>query len=208
MGDLQRSLAIMLGENGCDVGLLKDANSDPVDRMTLMFSSMDKTILRQYECGAEPVVLLSKFFQLDVPTSHLALVHIRARIAQLRQPKFQMYADISHSPMEILTGRRKTETVLSDDVIEREDHGPVEAMHRCVAKFRSEFADDLEVRAGLATRDEDNPLLLIPKKELSSDLAISCLLHPLVGGKNFTVLLSTMIQNANTCLFKLSSIHR
>jgi hypothetical protein len=35
--------------------------------------------------------------------------------------------------------------VLSDNVIEHEDHGPVEAMHRCVVKFPSEFADSLEV---------------------------------------------------------------
>jgi hypothetical protein len=37
MGDLQRSLVIMLGEKGCNVQLLRDANGQPVDKMGLMF---------------------------------------------------------------------------------------------------------------------------------------------------------------------------
>jgi hypothetical protein len=182
MGDLQRSLVIMLGENGCDVHLLQDADGDPVDRMTMMFSPTEQTILWQYECGSEPVVLLSKFFQLDVPTSHLVLVHLQARIEQLREPKFAMFADILHNPLEVLTGRNKTETVLSDEVTDCDDHGRVEAMHRCVAKFRSVFADNLAVRCGLVIKDNDK--VLVPVKDLPQDIGISCLLHPLVGGKN------------------------
>jgi hypothetical protein len=58
MGDLQRSLVIMFGENGCDVHLLQDADRDPVDRMTMMFSPTEQTILWQYECGSERVVAL------------------------------------------------------------------------------------------------------------------------------------------------------
>jgi hypothetical protein len=99
MGDMQRSLVIMLADNGCDRNLLRDADGDPVDKMALMFSPADQMILCQYEFVAEPVVLLSKFFQLNVPTSHLVLVHLRARIAQMGEPKFHMFADISHSPI-------------------------------------------------------------------------------------------------------------
>lgn len=184
MGDLQRSLVIMLGEDGCDRHLLRNQYGETVDKMSLMFSTTDQMILRQYECGSEPVVSLSKFFQMDVPTSHLVLVHLRACIAELRKPKFQMYADISHSPLESLTSRNKTETVLSDEVVDREDHGRVEVMHKCVAKFRAIFADDLESRSGLVQWDEDNHLVATPVEELPSDLAISCILHPLVGGKH------------------------
>jgi hypothetical protein len=73
MGNLQRPLVVMLGDNGCDVGLLKDANGFPVDKQEFVFSPTDKMILRQYyECGSELVVLVSKFFQLNVSTSHLA----------------------------------------------------------------------------------------------------------------------------------------
>jgi hypothetical protein len=176
MGDLQRSLAIMLGENGCDVHLLQDADGDPVDRMTMRFSPMEQTILWQYECGSEPVVLLSKFFQLDVPTSHLVLVHLQARIEQLREPKFAMYTDILHSPLEVLTGRNRTETVLPDEVTDHDDHERGEAMHRCVAKFQSVFAADLEVHCGLVTKDDDQVLILV--KDLPQDVGISCLLHP------------------------------
>jgi hypothetical protein len=127
------------------------------------------------------VLWRSKFFQLDIPTSHLVLVHLRARIEQLR-PKFAMYTDILHSPLEVLTGQNKTETVLMDEVADRDDHGRVEAMHRCVAKFQSVFAADLEVRCGLVTKD--NGKVLVPVKDLAQDIGISCLLHPLVGGKN------------------------
>jgi hypothetical protein len=46
-----------------------------------------------------------------------------------------MYTDILHSPLEVLTGRNKTETIVPDTVTDHDDHGHVEAMHRCVAKF-------------------------------------------------------------------------
>jgi hypothetical protein len=76
MGDLQRSLDVMLGEKGCNVGLLKDANVNPANKQDLMFTPTDQMILRQYECGSQPVVLLSKFLQLDVSTAHLVLIHL------------------------------------------------------------------------------------------------------------------------------------
>jgi hypothetical protein len=120
---------------GTSIRLLKDANGFPVDKQDFMFSPTDKIILRQYECGSELVVLLSKFFQLNVLTSHLVLVHLQARIAQLREPKFAMFADISHLNQESLTGRTKTEMVLSDDVTNREEHGQVESMQPCVNRF-------------------------------------------------------------------------
>jgi hypothetical protein len=187
MGDLQRSLVIMLGEKGCDVKLLHDPNTDePVDKMSLMFSPADQMVLRQYECASEPVVLLSKFFQLNVPTSHLVLVHLRARIAEMREPKFDMFADISKSKMEILTNRNKTETVLShDDVLDTDDHELVVPMEPCIAHFRLLFADDLEIRCGLVKETEQRGIVE-DAKELPSDIAVSCLLNPLVGGKNLS----------------------
>jgi hypothetical protein len=64
----------------------------------------------------------------------------------MRQPKFEMFADISHSPMESLTGCNKTETVLShDDVVDGDDHGRVVSMEPCIARFQYLFADDLEI---------------------------------------------------------------
>lgn len=187
MGDLQRSIAIMLGDGGCDKDLLYGSDgSGPVDKVSLMFSPTDQMIMRQYECGAEPVVLLSKFFQLDVPTSHLVLVHLRARIAQMREPKFAMFADISHSNLEDLTNRAKTETVISNDVTERDDlSGRVEPMVHCVSEFRKAFADDLEYRCGLVKDDDDGNVVNVPR--LPPDIAVACLLHPLVGGKTIAL---------------------
>jgi hypothetical protein len=151
MGDMQRALGIMLGDKGCDLHLLRDADADPVDQMTLMFSPNDEMILRQYECAAEPVVLLSKFFQLNVPTSHLVLVHLRARIAQMREPKFDMYADISHSKMETLSLRNKTETVSShdhEDAVDTEDHERCVEMEQCILRQLSNIESVDGIEAG------------------------------------------------------------
>jgi hypothetical protein len=77
MGDLQCLLVLMLEDDGCNAKLLKDANSKSVvDKTTMMFTPSDQMMLRQYECAAEPVVLLSKLFQLNKPTSHLVIVHL------------------------------------------------------------------------------------------------------------------------------------
>lgn len=187
MGDYQRSLAIMLGEGGCDAGLLKDSNGDSVEKISLMFSPRDQMIMRQYECGSEPALLLSKFFQMNVPTSHLVLVHLRARIESMREDKFLMYTDISHSTQEVLSNRVKTEVVLSNDVVDRDDvaGGRVETMQQCVAEFRENFAYDMELRSGLTKviNDEGETDCV---EELAPDIAIACLLHPMVGGKFYS----------------------
>jgi hypothetical protein len=141
-------------------------------------------MLRQYECAAEPVVLLSKFFQLAVPHSHLVLVHIRARL-QLREPKFTMYEDISHPEMPILTSCRKTETVCLLAVTDHEDHGGVEPILFAVDQFHHLFADDLEIRCGLVVEDDDDNMVVHHVKELPSDIAVACLICPLVGGMSY-----------------------
>jgi hypothetical protein len=123
----------------------------------------------------EPVLLLSKFFQLNVTTSHLVLIHLQARIAEMRQPKFEMCADISHSPMELLTGRNKTETVMS--------HDDVVSMEPCVARFRYFFADDLEIGCGLVNELEEGDMVE-DAKELPTDIGVAFLMNQLVGGKS------------------------
>ena len=178
----------MLDDNGCDFNLLTDTDGSRVDKMSLLFSPTDQMILRQYECGAEPAVLLSKFFQLDVPTSHLILVTVRARIAQMREKDFKMYADISHSALEVLTNRPMTVTVLSDEVTERED-GPSEPMQPCIAEFRKIFADDFEHRCGLVQFNDVQTDEIEDVPRLPSNIAIACLLHPLVGGESVFVLM-------------------
>jgi hypothetical protein len=185
MSDLQRSLQLMIEDGGCDSNLLKDSDDKEVDKYKLMFTPNDHMMLRQYECAAEPVVLLSKFFQLAVPHSHLVLVHIRARLHQLRQPKFNMYEDISHTEMPILTSRRKTETVCLPTVTDHEDHGRVEPMLFAVDQFRHLFADDLEIRCGLVVEDDDDHMLVHNVTELPSDIAVACLICPLVGGMSY-----------------------
>lgn len=103
-----------------------------------------------------------------------------------------MYGDVSHSEMEVLTNRVKTETVLSDAVEQREDIGRVNPMAPCIAEFRNLFADDLEVRCGLAQWNNDKTSL-VDVEHLPPDIAISCLLHPLVGGKKATLCFECII---------------
>jgi len=144
MGDINRALGIMLSEGGCDVKLLMDKDGDPVDKMELMFTPTDQLILQQYECGAEPCLLLSKFLQMSGASSHHVLFECRVRIQQMHEPKFLMFADISHTNLEDLGKRAKTEMVLSNQVTDREESGQIEAMHPCIARFRHLFADNFE----------------------------------------------------------------
>jgi hypothetical protein len=153
MGNLQRSLVLMLEDDGCDAKLLKDADSKSVvDKTRMMFTPSDQMMLCQYECAAEPVVLLSKFFLLNKPTSHLVIVHLRAQIQQMRELRFNMYEDISHTKMPILTNCWKTETVLAQDVTNREDHGQVEPMLFPVDVFRALVCNNVGDLLWLCTR--------------------------------------------------------
>ena len=188
MGNLQTSLDIMLNEeDGIDRDLLWGKDGTPVSKDTLWFTPNDHTILRQYECAAEPVSLLSKFFQLNVPTAHLVLVHLRVRIAQMREKSFRIYADISYLDEPDLTRHSKTETVLSEDNRNRNNMGRVESMMECVKKFRSLFADSLSLRCGLIK--EIAPGQAADVERLPTEIAIAALLHPLLGGKCLTLLL-------------------
>jgi hypothetical protein len=163
-------------------------DGDPVERMDFMFTPTDQQILRQYECAAEPVVLLSKFFQMNVPTAHLILFHLRVRIADMRKKTFSMYGDISHSDVAVLTNRTRTETVLANDVEHRDDVGRVEPMANCIQQFRHTFANDLEHRCGLTHWNDDVPSQLTDVKRLPADIAMAALLNPLLGGENHCVI--------------------
>jgi hypothetical protein len=89
MSDLQISLQLMIEDGGCDAHLLKDSNEKETDQFKLMFTPSVQMMFCRFE-------LLSKFFQLALPHSHLVLVHIQIGLNQLRQTKFTMYEDSSH----------------------------------------------------------------------------------------------------------------
>ena len=183
MGDLQTALAQMLTEKGVDKRKLVDTDGNAVDKRAFHFTDKDERILRQYECAAEPVLLLSKFFQMSKPTAHLILINLRARIGEIREPRFDMYGDISYSNMEVLTNRRKTETVVRDNIDDRQRRqvGKIEVMEDCIADFREMFTDDLEYRCLLCDIHEKGHL--VPAESLPEDIAVACLLHPLLGGE-------------------------
>lgn len=182
MGDLQMALSEMLDpETGIDRKLLKDVHGEPVDRNDLMFVPNELNMLRQYECAAEPVMKLSEFFQHSAPMVHQVLVVLRARIQEMREPTFLMYGDISYNEnLSVLTDRKKTEIIGSD--AEKEQHGAtVQPMIEEIYDFRRQFADDLESRCGL-TFERDG--VTYDPDDLPTDIALGCLLNPLVGGKS------------------------
>ena len=188
MSDLQESLHAMLDEDGVDKDLLKDKEGQPLEKSLFHFTVDDQIILRQYECAAEPVIQLSKFFQLNVPTVHLVLIHLRVRISEMKEDRFMMYGDISYTNLEVLTNRRKTELVINDNISnikarQRNGLGRVEKMDSCIVEFRDVFAEDFSWRCGLTFQDENGHMQDV--EELPKDIAIGALLHPLLGGEYF-----------------------
>lgn len=181
MGDLNKALSEMLAEGGMDEGLLTDAHDWPIDKREFMYTPDDRMVMRQYECGSEPCSKLSKFFQIKTATCHEVLFNIRVRVAEMQSPTFKMYADISHSDLPDLKKRVKTESVLSTKSHEVEDAGRTEPMSACIERFREKYAEDMNIRCGLV--DENGNDIV----ELPSDIAVSCLLHPLFGGKSYHV---------------------
>jgi hypothetical protein len=87
-----------------------------------------------------------------------------------------------HTEIPILTNPQKTETVLSPDVTDQGDHGQVEPMLFPVKQFRHFFADDLEICCRPVVEDEQDKMVVCHVKELPSDIAVACLICPLVGG--------------------------
>jgi hypothetical protein len=97
-----------------------------------------------------------------------------------------MFADISHSPVETLTGCNKPKMVLShNDSVDGggDNHGKCKTMEPCIARFRTILTNDLEIRCGLLVETEYRGVYE-DVKELPTDIAVSCLLNPLVGGKH------------------------
>ena len=66
-------------------------------------------------------------------------------------------------------------------------------MHDSIALFRETFADDLEYRCKLTCYNDLDPKELEDVERLPKDIAVAALLHPLLGGKWFCVLCSTLL---------------
>jgi hypothetical protein len=153
-------------------------NGDELDRDHCIFTAEDKMILRQFECGSEPCLLLSKFFQLNESTCHETLFVTAARIAQLQEPTFSMYGDISHTELPDLTKRTKTVTVYTADHVLSGDGRTEQPMDECIELFRSLYANDMAFRCGLAEDDMGTPVAKYP-----TIIAMAALLNPMNGGK-------------------------
>jgi hypothetical protein len=76
-GDFNKGLNILLDTTGSK--LLEERDGVICPRSDFAFTPTDRTILRQFECGSQPCLLLSKFFQFHQPIIHERLFMIVAR---------------------------------------------------------------------------------------------------------------------------------
>lgn len=176
MGDFNQGLQQLI--SGIDKDKLvnkKDGKKLPTTDFT--FTTPDKLILRQFECGSEPCVMLSKFFQLNAATSHETVFVTAAYLALMRQTSFVMYEDISHTDLIDLSARKKTVYVLSSTHIanENENGRNIQKMDSSIETFRKLYAQDMAERCGFCV--DGLPVLKFPV-----ETSIALLLNPLYGG--------------------------
>jgi hypothetical protein len=182
MGDYSKGLHILITGHDKEKLTPKDGVTLPLTDFT--FTPNDKLILRQFECGSEPAVKLSKFYQLNKATSHETLFVTTAYLAMMRETSFLMYDDISHTELPDLRKRTKTVYVLSSEHVVSEDTETEtigrneQPMDPCIELFRRLYADDMEQRCGLTSK----PGLKVTK--LPSEIAMSVLLNPMYGGES------------------------
>ena len=174
MGDFNKALGLLI--DGPDQRLMVNKDGDPLPKSDFIFMKSDKMILRQFEGGSEPCLLLSKFFQLNDSTCHETLFMTRARISQMRELSFPMFGDISHSDVPDLAAQNKTKIVVAT-LSDATDDANETVMEPCIRLFRELYADDMEERCGLVEEIGE------PANKLPTILALSALLNPLYGGK-------------------------
>ena len=169
MGDFNAALNLLL--DGHDKNLLVDVDGHEVDRTVYTFTAEDKSILRQFECGSEPCLLLSKFYQLNEPTCHETLFVTLARLAQMKETSFTMFGDISHTDLPDLTKRTKTVVVVAENHVEkRSESGRDEHdMEECIELFRRLYHEDMAKRCGIVDGDGQ------PVEKLPVTMAMACI---------------------------------
>jgi hypothetical protein len=177
MGDFNKGLNIILDTT--DSKLLEERDGVIRPRSDFAFTPTDRTIFRQFECGSQPCLLLSKFFQLHKPIIHETLFMMVARLTPMRETSFLMYGDILHSPEVLnLTKWTKTIRVVSSHPGDSQEEQPMDV---CIQHSRYLYANAMSWRCGL-TESDGTDALRIPHI-----LGVAALLNPMLGG-TFSVL--------------------
>jgi hypothetical protein len=192
MGDFNKGLNHLLDTT--DRKLLEERDGVSRPRSDFVFTPSDRTILRQFECGSQPCLLLSKFFQLHQHIIHETLFMIVARLSQMRETSFLMYGDVSHSAEVLdLTKRTKTIRVVSSHHLADAGDGQEEQpMDVCIQHYRYLYAKDMSRRCGLS--DEDG----VPVLKLPHILGVAALLNPMLGGTFDLFLFLVQITNGTS----------
>jgi hypothetical protein len=97
----------------------------------------------------------------------------------MRTTSFEMFGDISHTPLANLTKRAKTVVVIASNHpggCNMEGGVDEQPMEPCIELFRESFAHDMAFWSGIVEKD-GNPVGTLPYV-----LGISCLLNPMYGG--------------------------
>ena len=170
MGDISKSLEILLAEGGTDYDINNDISS-------LTYTESDKEILRQFEGAAAPARSFSKFLQDNRNAWTYVLFQSRLSIQMTSDETFAIYRDKSHMDRTVDLRQRGDKSVLvkTDGAVvsieEEKNYDDVEDMVDMVATYRSLYADDLSSRLGI---NED---------VLPPALGIPTLLNPMFGNK-------------------------
>jgi hypothetical protein len=199
MGDFNAGLHKLI--KGIDKDKLQGPEGQAVPVSNFTFTANDRMILRQFECGSEPCLKLSKYYQIKDATSHETLFVTKAYLALVREKTFNMYDVMTNSAPADLKSRSKSVYVLSSvhekDSIDMEgtdsdvsssnsrNEGRNETpMNPSVELFRMLYADDMEKRCGFTVASN------VDVMRLPTEISIACLLNPLYGGKSCAVLTS------------------
>ena len=96
MGDMSKTLAILLQKGGMDWDLLSDEEKKNNDTSSFEYSDEEKKILRQYEGAAMPAREYSKFLQDNRNAWSYVLFETRVVLSLSSAEQFCIHRDVSH----------------------------------------------------------------------------------------------------------------
>lgn len=167
MNDYNKALHLLI--NGIDHGKLTPKVGEALPITNFTFTPNDKMILRQFEIGSRPCVLLSKFFQINDATSHETIFVTLAYLLLMQQTSFVMYDETIQSEVAVVSSLHVAS--------ECDGFRTEVVMDPCIELYRLLYSKDMLERCGFTDQNGD------PCSELPRMTAIALLLNPLFGGR-------------------------
>lgn len=189
--DIVQAYADTVGPNRANVKYLEDSDDedDEDDDSRFLLSADEIEIIRQIECGYEPVVQLSKFTQGTYVMIFDWLFMIRHTCQEMSQPTFTMYEDISiDASVQNLRDRKRNVVVQTHSTYMTARRVGSVCMKKEVELARSVYVKNMQVRFGLTDESGDH-LKIIRKTVLHG-----AMLNPLSGTSSCMLSLLTFLR--------------